>query len=345
MPNLVEWKDAINLTTTGMVFPCLEELIIKECRKLISAPCHFPSLKKLDIQKTCSTAFKNIISKLTTLTSLEISNISELACLPEHFWQNNTTNLMSLNIWNCADLVSILLPHENDVCVSCTSLQSLHIMGCKKLSHLPNTLQSLISLEKFEVIRCPNVMYFPSLQGVAPFLRTLTISCGVEVFSSGLSCTSLSELRIWSCPNLKSIPDMRELHSLIRLEIGDCPNLRSIGDLRELHSLNRLEITHCQKLRHLPDGLDCLTHLKYLEIGKFCEELDVSTILCSIQHLQASLEALELYGCDKLNTPPDEILRFTGLKHLTIYGCPSRRTFYYWLKRRMPHLEATIFGF
>ncbi|KAF3948135.1 hypothetical protein CMV_025833 [Castanea mollissima] len=367
MPNLVEWKDTMDPTTTRMVFPRLEDLTIKQCEKLKSAPCHFPSLKKLDIIKTCGTTFKNIISKLTTLVSLDMDCISELDCLPEHLWQNNTMSLMSLNIWDCADLVSILLPHEDDVCAPRISLQSLYIRGCNKLSHLPNTLQTLNSLEKFRVFDCPNVMYFPSLQGVAP-LRTLRISCGVEVFPSGLqSCTSLSELNISICPNLKLIPDMPELHSLIRLDIWDCPNLISIGDLRGLHSLiqldicdfpnlisigdlrglhslTRLEIARCPKLGHLPDGLDCLTRLKYLEIGGLCEELDVSTILCSIQHqhLQTSLEELVLYGCDKLNTPPDEILRFTGLKRLALQGCPSKRTFYKWLKRRMPHLEVSF---
>ena len=45
MMNLVEWKDAKELTTaTSEVFPCLEELIIEGCAKLASAPCHFPSL-------------------------------------------------------------------------------------------------------------------------------------------------------------------------------------------------------------------------------------------------------------------------------------------------------------
>ena len=247
---------------------------------------------------------------------------------------------MSLKIEDCADLESILLPHEDDVCAPCTSLQSLRIKRCEKLSHLPNTLQTLISLEKFEVLSCPNVMYFPSLQGVAPFLRTLQISCGDEVFPSGLqSCTSLSELRISECPNLKSIPDMRELHSLIQLLIWDCPDLISIGDLRELQSLNHLRIVRCQKLRHLPDGLDRLTRLKQLWIGGFCEELDISTILCSIPHLQTSLKILGLYGCDELNTPPDEILRFTGLLQLSIIGCKSTQTFSDWIHSRMPNLR------
>ncbi|XP_075653998.1 putative disease resistance protein RGA3 [Castanea sativa] len=339
MPNLVEWKDTMDPTTTRMVFPRLEKLTIKQCEKLKSAPCHFPSLKKLDIKETCGTTFKNIISKLTTLVSLDMYRISELDCLPEHLWQNNTMSLMSIKIDDCADLVSILLPHEDDLCAPRMSLQSLYISGCRKLSHLPNTLQTLNSLEKFEVIECYNVMYLPSLQGVAP-LRILRILCHVEVFPSGLqSCTSLSELDILICPNLKLIPDMPELHSLIRLGIWDCPNLISIGDLRGLHSLNHLRITHCPKLSHLPDGLDCLTRLKHLWIGRLCEELDVSTIL-QHQHLQTSLEELQLYGCDKLNTPPDEILHFTGLEHLTIHGCPSWRTFVKRLKRRMPHLEV-----
>ncbi|KAM4118582.1 hypothetical protein ACB094_02G214600 [Castanea mollissima] len=323
MPNLVEWKDTMDPTTTEMVFPRLEELTIKACEKLKSAPCHFPSLKKLDIKETCGTTFKNIISKLTTLVSLDMYIISELDCLPEHLWRNNTKSLMSLKIEFCSDLVSILLPHEDDVCAPCMSLQSLYIYGCNKLSHLPNALQTLNSLKKFEVINCPNVMYLPSLQGVAP-LRTLRISFGVEVFPSGLQSY------------------MPELHSLIRLDIENCPNLISIGDLRGLHSLNHLIITDCPELSHLPDGLDCLTRLKYLVIARLCEELDGSTILCSIQHqhLQTSLEELVLFGCDKLNTPPDEILRFTGLKRLTLQGCPSKRTFKKWLKRRMPHLKV-----
>uniref|UniRef100_A0A2N9G0K8 Uncharacterized protein n=1 Tax=Fagus sylvatica TaxID=28930 RepID=A0A2N9G0K8_FAGSY len=66
-------NDAKELTTaTCEVFPCLEELIIESCAKLTSAPCHFPSLKKLEISEICSKAFENISSKLTTLTSLVI---------------------------------------------------------------------------------------------------------------------------------------------------------------------------------------------------------------------------------------------------------------------------------
>ena len=66
----------------------------------------------------------------------------------------------------------------------------------------------------------------------------------------------------------------------------------------------------------LPDGLDSLTRLKYLSIGRFCEELDAFPSLSSIQH--ASLETLRLYGWAKLNSLPEDIQRFTALTKLWI---------------------------
>ncbi|KAK4583167.1 hypothetical protein RGQ29_026097 [Quercus rubra] len=292
MPKLVEWKDAMEPTTTtrGTVFPSLKKLVIEDCDQLISAPCHFPALEQLRINNIKSTAFKNISSNLTTLTDLRIWRVSELSCLPEQLLQNNAS-LMDLDIWYCADLESIL-PHE-DVWAFCTSLRSIYIYGCEKLSYLPTGLHTLQSLETLGVSSCPNLRAFPSIQGVSS-LRSLTISCGVEVLPTGLqSCTSLSELDITSCPNLISIPDLGELHSLSSLTIRDC-----------------------RKLTRLPGGLsECL---KTLEIGWFCEELDAFPSLSSIQHLHASLEELRLYGWAKLNSLPDEIQHFTALVYLLI---------------------------
>ncbi|KAM3702273.1 hypothetical protein ACJW31_04G013200 [Castanea mollissima] len=314
LPNLVEWKDAMELTIIETVFPCLEELTISLCGQLTSTPYHFPSLKKLVIYKIKSTAFERIISKLTTLTSLEIEYISELVCLPEQLLQNNRS-LMSIDIRDCSDLVSIS-PHQ-DV----TSLQSFKIIRCEKLSELPNALLTLPSLETFEVSDCPNLRSFPSLQGAGSLLRSLAKSCGDEVLPTVLqSCPSLSSLSINECPNLILIPELRKLHSLTQLEIYDCPNLKSIPDLGELHSLTHLRIFRCQtlKLTCLPEELKCVTRLKDLQIGGFCEELDAFPSLSSIQHLHTSLESLELWGWAKLNSLPDEIQHFTSLEYLSI---------------------------
>nr|POF23671.1 disease resistance protein rga2 [Quercus suber] len=329
LPNLVEWKDATESTETGMVFPCLEELIIELCNQLESAPCHFPSLKKLNIFQTCSRPFENICSKLTTLVSLSISNILELASLPEQLLQNNCS-LNDLKIQSCANLESIS-PHEN---VFCTSLRSLKIKNCTELSYL---LHNLISLEELIVVRCPNLKSFPSIeiQDVASFLQRLEISeCGVEALPTGLQlCTSLQELKIEGCPNLISIADLgEELHSLTELRIYNCPNLILIADLLELRSLKNLGIFDCPKLTGLSEGLlDCLTHLKSLEIGGYFEVLDAFPSLNSIQHSHDSLEILYLHGWSKLNSLPDKIQHFISLKYLYIYEFDGMEVLPEWL--------------
>ena len=304
MPNLVEWKDAMEPTTTGMVFPSLKELKIKNCGQLISAPCHFPALQQLIIDNIKSIAFENISSNLTTLTHLRIVSVLELSCLPEQLLQNNAS-LMNLFIFGCDDLESIS-PHE-DVWAFCTSLRSIKLVGCEKLSYLADTLRTLQSLERLEVSKCPNLRSFPSIQGLAS-LQSLEISwCGVEDLLTGLqSCTSLSSLYIRSCPNLISIPD-----------------------LGELHSLSRLTIVTCRKLIRLSGGLwECL---KTLKIGGFCEELDAFPSLNPIQHLRASLENLWICGWDKLNSLPDEIKHFTAVKYLCICGFDGMKALPEWL--------------
>ncbi|KAK9997659.1 hypothetical protein SO802_022345 [Lithocarpus litseifolius] len=421
MTSLVEWKDAEEMTTESKVFPCLEELTIAECIKLVSAPSHFPSLKKLQISMICSRPFINISSKLTTLRSLNIYDISELYYLPKQLLENNI-NLKDLKIFGCINLLSISPYRES---AFCTSLRSLYIGNCENLMYLPD----LLSLEELVVYDCPNLRCLPSIQDVGDLVID---SCGVEdVLSTRLlSCSSLSNLMICDCPNLTSIPDLGELHCLTTLEIINCRQLRclpqglskhlkflSIGgfreleafpslhsishlhasledltligwakpsslpneiqwftalrsleirefdgmktlpkwlgnlsslqklriynckilmnlipDLRELHSFNELVIKKCPMLTRLPDGLlGCLTRLKSLGIGGFCEELDVFPIPLSVQHSHVSLERLRLYGWAKLNSLPDEIQHFIALKELHINGFDGMEALPEWL--------------
>nr|POF24247.1 putative disease resistance protein rga1 [Quercus suber] len=315
MPNLVEWMDVMEpATTTGlMVFTCLEELTIEGCSQLRSAPCHFSSLKKLDISDVRSTTFENIIGKLTTLTSIEVCNISELACLPEKLLQNNAS-LMSLMISGWADLESIV-SHE-DVWAFCTSLRSLKIERCWKLQ----------------------------IQGVPSHLQRLEI-CGCVILPTGLqSCTSLTLLTIQFCDKLKSIPNLGQLHSLTQLKIRYCDNLISIPDLRGLHSLIELQIWYCPKLTSLPEGLESLNRLKTLVIGEFCKELDDFPSLVSIEHLHASLQHLDLKGWPKLKSIPDNVQVLTALKSLYISDFDGMETLPEWLTKLSSLQTLRIFS-
>ena len=310
MPNLVEWKDATVPTwTRGMVFPRLEELIIRECSQLTSVPCHFPSLKKLDIRRICITAFEQISNKLDRISSLCISNISKLASIPENILQNS----IHIEIWNCDDLESIS-PHEGSQ-VRYDNLYSLHIYGCEKLSYFPE-LNICVELK---VERCPNLRSFQSIpkQGFRTLRRLEISECGVEILPTGRQyCASLQKLIIKRCPNLICILELQNSYGLTQLEISDCPNLVSTP---ELPYPTNIKIRNCGKLTCLPKG--CFCQLKYLEIGPFCEELDAFPSLIDstpFQHSYEFLQILQLYGWTKLNSLPDEIQCFTALTTLDI---------------------------
>ncbi|KAK4566336.1 hypothetical protein RGQ29_002545 [Quercus rubra] len=296
---LVEWQDVMEVTAARVVFPCLEELTIKDCPQLTSAPCHFQSLNKLEIGGICSTTFEKICSKLTTRTSLDISSVSELSFLPKQ--------------------------------IICTSLRSLKIEKCGELSQIPEALHNLSFLETLEVKGCPKLMSFPSTQAAASLLRHLAISCGGEVLPTGLQfCTSLQDLSINDCPNLILIPDLREFRSLTKFEISGCPNLKFIPDIGEVRSLIQVGIFKCQKLTRLPQWLwDC--RLNSLAIGGFCEELDVFSILSSMTSIHASLYCLCLYGWTQLNSIPDEIQHFTAIDELSIREFDGMETLPEWL--------------
>ncbi|KAM4105731.1 hypothetical protein ACB094_04G014700 [Castanea mollissima] len=311
MRNLVEWNDVTEPTAEiGMIFPRLGYLKIQQCQKLTSAPHHFPSLKELFINGIRGPAFEKIISELTTLTSLNIWRISELACLPEHFLQKNRS-LMSLRIRGCADLESIL-PHGH-VWPICTSLRSLDIDGCDKLSTLPDALHNLNSLEGFNVKCCRNLRSFPSIQGIASLLQRLQISCSDKVLPTGLrSCISLQSLSICNCPHLMRIPDLREWYSLTKLIIGDCSSLIAIPDLKELPSLNGLVIFGCSNLILIPDLKELSSLTKLAICG--CHNL---ISIPNIRELH-SLTQLEIYDCQKLRCLPDGLDFLTRLKHLKI---------------------------
>ncbi|KAM3750137.1 hypothetical protein ACB098_04G014600 [Castanea mollissima] len=288
MKKLVEWKDALEVTSARVVFPCLEELTIEYCEQLKGAPCHFPFLQKLNIKDVNNTALERISSNLTTLKSADIYRVSGHTFAPGQLF--------------------------------CTSIQSLRIYDCGELSYIWDTSQPLISLEELTIRNCPKLRCFPRIQG----LRCLDIDkCGFEVLTQLQLCTSLSELCIRACPDLKSLPDLQEFHSLAQLVINGCHNLKSIPDLGELCFLTRLVITNCSnitrwaKLNSLPGEIQQFTALETLVIEGFD---GIETLPEWLGNL-SSLKELKIYHCNKLMYLPTTTTRLIKLEELRIWWC------------------------
>jgi hypothetical protein len=167
-------------------------------------------------------------------------------------------------------------------------------------SVLPESIVRLqtreLSLEVLSIKRCNNLMHLP-----------------LEEFIKLKSLTSLS---IAKCPNLKACVSGTLLpSSLEELCIGNCGELEEplANSVRNATSLIRLSLEGCAKITSLPSAevFSRLTELKWLEI-KNCKEL---VSLGGIDAL-ASLDNLEIFGCDKLSmASPSQSLLACDVSH------------------------------
>ncbi|ONI03178.1 hypothetical protein PRUPE_6G243500 [Prunus persica] len=312
---LIEWTEIAALPTEGTIvlFPRLEELLLRNCDQLTSAPTRFPCLQKLEIESMDSgMPISNISTHLTTLTCLIIKKIRRLTCLPEGMLKSNK-NLSYLEIKDCPELTCIV----DDVYGCCASLEELRISKCPNLRTLPDGLHTLLSLRKFIIDNCKSLECIPVTYGL----------------------TSLCEFSVWFCPQLPSLPEGLEYcTSLQMLTIRKCSKISSIPITQGLPFLREIKISWCAQLSSLPSGLEYCTSLQKLTI-EYCTSVEfVQTlhgftslrqlslyrisgkILLSALESCTSLEILSISYCPNLETIP-RLDSLTHLRKLAIYEC------------------------
>ncbi|XP_028945356.2 putative disease resistance protein RGA1 [Malus domestica] len=314
--NLIEWMEAAE---NIMVFPCLEELFLRNCDQLRSAPSHFPSLKRLEINSTVSgMPIANISTNLSTLTCLTLKKIRGLDSLLEGLLKNNK-NLACLEIEDCPELTCI----ATDVFGCCASLDSLRISTCDNLRCLPDGLHTLLSLTKIAIERCDSLEFIPVIHGLTSLCELSIVDCPqLSSLPDGLDyCTSLQTLEIQNCSKITTIPITQGLPSLCALHIRYCPELSSLpSGLEYCTSLQKLTISSCYKLTLIQ--IHGLPSLRKLSI-KYCRSLE--SIPSSLQGC-TSLRELHISCCNSLKHFPDGLQPFASLENLTIRSCPNLET-------------------
>ncbi|PHT69431.1 hypothetical protein T459_28918 [Capsicum annuum] len=159
-------------------------------------------------------------------------------------------------------------------------MTSLSIWNCKKLKRMQESMQELLpSLKELKLSGCPEIESFPDrgfpfnlqllwiidceklvngrkewrLQRL-PYLRELRIhhnGSDEEIVGESVFPSSLSELTIKDCPNLRSLAESALPSSLSTLTIEDCPNLQSLAESGLPSSLSQLTISDCPNLQSL----------------------------------------------------------------------------------------------
>ena len=269
VPNLMTLvlEDCINLRTIHPsigIHKMLTILNLEGCKNLTSLPSKFEMdcLTYLNLSR-CSKIkqipeFGRNMKRVHTLL-LGGTAITKLPTSIEHL-----TNLDSLSLWDCKNLVCL----PSTIC-NLKLVRLVDLYGCSKLNRLPKNLGNAKSLERLYVSRIA-IRKVPSSIGILKNLKTLSFNeC------KGLSSSSSSSNKLWNelLPfySMPRSPDPMDVLfsslsgacSLTGLNLSDC-NLKVISDdIGSLFSLELLDLSG-NDFVCLPESIIQLSKLKWV---------------------------------------------------------------------------------
>ncbi|KAL6327579.1 hypothetical protein AAG906_021870 [Vitis piasezkii] len=322
MPEWKNWSFPYMVEKVG-AFPCLRQLTLINCPKLIKLPCHPPSLVKLAVCECAELAIP--LRRLASVDKLSLTG-----CCRAHLSTRDGVDLSSLiNTFNIQEIPSLTC--REDMKQFLEILQHLEIYDCGCLEKLPDELQRLVSLTDMTIEQCPKLVSLPGI--FPPELRRLSINCceslkwlpdGILTYGNSSNSGLLEHLEIRNCPSLACFPTGDVRNSLQQLEIEHCVNLESLpkGMMQDASinpsntcRLQVLKLYRCSSLRSFPAGKFPST-LKRLEIWD-CTQLD--GISEKMLQNNTSLECLDFWNYPNLKTLPGCLTPY--LKNLHIGNC------------------------
>ncbi|MBA0641238.1 hypothetical protein Goklo_025806 [Gossypium klotzschianum] len=301
----------------------LETLVIRQCTQLVVSVWNLPQLHDLEIDG-CAELVLRDDADMPPLRKVSLSNVSKFSPLTERL-VSGLTNLDHLRISNCNELASLswkqfsLVRHlwslhslemssfpllevevqQLQLEKVCT-IETLTIGNCEKLQRLPQDLHFLTFLPEMQIKGCPCIVSFLK-NNFPPALKRLVIQ---------------------SCANLRCLVDQGENTSidntflLEHLEIMDCPSLVSLSLPNRLQVLI---VSYCSKLASLSSSGELPVGLKQLVI-KDC--LVLESIVHTI-HETSSLELLEIWLCRNIKSLPQGLKKLDHVEKINILQCQS----------------------
>ncbi|XP_074288926.1 putative disease resistance protein RGA1 isoform X2 [Silene latifolia] len=230
-------------------FPRLLRVEINNCPMLTSLPpC--PSLESLEVEG-CNKAFRILPAEgpanLDLKLDVKVDSVGYLTTLPAR-------RLTNIVIQRDDELKRL---SEIEVFKSSSSLRSLEIVWCKRLTSVSGALEHLTALESLSLIGVPVVdghfdddMPWRSLRHNLRSLLLGSLSTLLMLPRGMKHLTALKNLSIVHCKSLKGLPEWIScLSSLHSLRIDSCNGITSLGAIQNITSLQKLEIIDCPELR------------------------------------------------------------------------------------------------
>ncbi|XP_039159947.1 putative disease resistance RPP13-like protein 1 [Eucalyptus grandis] len=318
MPLWEDWSHYVGIEEVGVLFPCLEHLVIRDCPMLVGRlPSQLNSLIKLEIKSCplmdsmlsiislpylnklkfggCNDGVLKSLLNLTSLTTLIIEDVADLTCL-NHEFTSSLIKLEKLEMGSCRKLM--YLWQDKDAIRNLVCLKSLCVENCPELISFvaEEDIELPSNLETIELRYCFNLQKLPSKTHALSSLRGLTIE---------------------NCPKLVSFPETGMPTSLISFNITDCEMLQSLPRGLRIHMNEPNNSSNTQA-----DMMSCLQELRIFG----CHSLPASQFNEG-RFFPATLESLKISFCRGVESLEEIILdRFQSLQVIEIRHCENLRS-------------------
>ncbi|TYJ48196.1 hypothetical protein E1A91_A01G044200v1 [Gossypium mustelinum] len=315
----------------------LETLVIRRCTKLVVSVSNLPQLHDLEIDG-CEELVLRDDADLPPLRKVSLSKFSKFSPLTERL-VSGLTNLDRLRISNCNELASLSWKQFSSV-RHLRSLRSLEMSSFPLLEVEVQQLQleKVCTIESLTIGNCEKLQRLPQDLHFLKFLTEMQIK-GFKGENFSIDNTFLLEhLEIMDCPSLVSLSLPIRLQILIvsycsklaslsssgelpvglkQLVIKDCLALESIvHTIHETSSLELLDLWNCRNIKALPQGLNKLDHVEKINILQ-CQSLASLTASGLPARKLKSLCIMDCQGLGDLPNMPN----LTALKELSLSYC------------------------
>ncbi|CAN6584487.1 unnamed protein product [Malus baccata var. baccata] len=318
--------------------PNLERLIFLCCISLVEVHPSIWTLTKLvllDLRGCDKLTILASSIRVKSLETLDLSPCSSLEMFPEILEVMEELPELNLSGSKIKELPSSI----NNL----IGLRYLILNDCKELKNLPSIRMK--SLKTLDLSGCSSLEMFAEILEVMEELPELNLSGSKvkELPSSINNLTGLRYLNLKDCKELKSLPSVIHMRSLITFDLSGCSSLELFPEILEvMGELTELNLSG-SKIKELPSSINNLTGLRYLKL-KDCKELKSLPsirmrslkilVLCGCSSLEMFPDILEVMGellklnlsGSKIKELPSSINNLTELRYLNLKDCKELRS-------------------
>ena len=337
---MLEWEEWDLFDIGKGEFPCLRELSIRRCPKLIqNLPISLPSIVKVEISESpklvttviaAASSYKGPLhyhDKIRFISDDKVASFSEPEKV-DFFFMTKDDESSSLPIIEGMMQSATELPLQGIT----NSSFPMTVGGVGSSFPMTEDVAAEFSLHMTQTPNIRNEADFPtnnwSNQDARQDLSSFK-SKKVSGISELMEVTGLHSLKIDGCDALEFIPEevMDSNTSLQHLYIINCCSLKSFPEGHPPTALKVLYIQNCKKLEFLPH-VEKMHHYALLErlcLGSSCDSLEILPL-----DIFPMLRSLSIWDCPNLEslTMPKGIPKnLTSLEALEIRDCPKLVSF------------------